>query len=80
MNQLTDEEITNTFFEVCLDAERFRWLTDDHADLATRERRNALLGRMAVMSNNSVCMDIDIQIREAEERVAVLARPEGEKK
>ncbi len=41
------------------DGERFRWLTEDHADAETRAKCRELLGRMGVMSYSSACADID---------------------
>lgn len=41
------------------DIERFRWLTEDHADKETRSKRNELLGRMRVMSYSAATTDID---------------------
>lgn len=41
------------------DAERYRWLTFDHADAATRMRVRAVLDRLPVMSYSAACEDID---------------------
>jgi hypothetical protein len=42
------------------DAERFRWLTEDHAHPAQREACRNLLDRMARMSYSAACMSIDV--------------------
>jgi hypothetical protein len=42
------------------DAERFRWLTEDHADPDQREACRNLLDRMARMSYSAACMSIDV--------------------
>lgn len=47
------------------DAARYRWLTEDHADKATRERRDELLRRMPVMSYSAASRDIDIAMRDS---------------
>ncbi|WP_286938943.1 hypothetical protein [Achromobacter sp. UBA4530] len=44
------------------DAARYRWLTEDHADLVTREHRNGILRRMTVMSHSAASADIDAAI------------------
>lgn len=41
------------------DAERFRWLTEDHTDEETRTRCREILDRMAVMSYSAACVAID---------------------
>jgi hypothetical protein len=41
------------------DAQRYRWLCEDHQDLAARTRRNQILDRMAVMSYSSASTAID---------------------
>jgi hypothetical protein len=41
------------------DAERYRWLTEDHADHATREKCRELLYRMPVMSYAAASHAID---------------------
>lgn len=41
------------------DAERFRWLTEDHTDAETRTRCREILERMAVMSYSAACVAID---------------------
>ncbi|HSC06121.1 MAG TPA: hypothetical protein VLD59_04785 [Steroidobacteraceae bacterium] len=41
------------------DAERFRWLTEDHADPEARAKCRELLGRMGAMSYSAACTDID---------------------
>ncbi|MDY0071851.1 MAG: hypothetical protein RBR77_04295 [Thauera sp.] len=41
------------------DAERFRWLTEDHTDAETRTRCREILDRMAVMSYSAACVAID---------------------
>lgn len=44
------------------DAERFRWLLEDHEHPSTRELRNSLLSRMQVMSYSAACTSIDAAI------------------
>lgn len=41
------------------DAERYRWLTDDHPDAETRNKVRGILGRMSVMSYSAACAAID---------------------
>lgn len=41
------------------DAERFRWLTEDHADRDTRARCRAILECMPVRSYSAACLSID---------------------
>src|SRR5690606_3086702 len=41
------------------DAERFRWLTEDHTDAETRTRCREILDRMSVMSYSAACVAID---------------------
>ena len=43
------------------DAARYRWLTEDHADKATRAKRDELLERMFVMSHSAASAAIDAQ-------------------
>lgn len=47
------------------DAERFRWLCEDHDDKETRERRNRILDCFSVHSYSASCMDIDAAMKEA---------------
>lgn len=42
------------------DGERFRWLTEDHADPEQRQACRDLLARMARMSYSAACMSIDV--------------------
>ena len=49
------------------DAARYRWLTDDHADPATREKCRELLYRMPVMSYAAASNAIDIAMQEGAE-------------
>ncbi|KDC23984.1 PF04448 family protein [Bordetella bronchiseptica F4563] len=44
------------------DAERYRWLTEDHADPGVRKHRNDILRRMSVMSHSAASADIDAAI------------------
>ena len=44
------------------DAARYRWLTDDHADPATREKCRELLYRMPVMSYAAASHAIDVEM------------------
>ena len=46
------------------DAARYRWLTDDHADPATREKCRELLYRMPVMSYAAASHAIDLAMQE----------------
>ncbi|NDY93436.1 hypothetical protein [Ideonella livida] len=46
------------------DSARLRWLLEDHADPAKRERCRELLGRMAGMSYSAAAADIDAAMRE----------------
>lgn len=41
------------------DADRFKWLCEDHDDANVRKKRNELLERMAVMSYSAASRDID---------------------
>lgn len=41
------------------DADRFRWLTEDHAASETRAKCRELLGRMGVMGRGAARADID---------------------
>ena len=50
------------------DAQRYRWLTEDHADASTRERCRELLARMPIMSYSSASTDIDAAILAAKEQ------------
>jgi hypothetical protein len=50
-----------------LDAARYRWLTEDHADPATREKCRELLYRMPVMSYAAASNAIDIAMQEGAE-------------
>ncbi len=45
-----------------LDAARYRWLTEDHADPVVRKHRNDILRRMSVMSHSAASADIDAAI------------------
>jgi hypothetical protein len=47
------------------DAERYRWLCEDHADAATRERCREIIERMSVRSHGSNSAAIDAAIRAA---------------
>jgi hypothetical protein len=47
-----------------LDAARFRWLTEDHADAETREHCRELLLRMPSMTYSAASRDIDAAMRE----------------
>lgn len=51
--------------EVRADAQRFRWLTDDHPDPAVRERVASILQSMNSRSISGVRIDIDAAMREA---------------
>lgn len=42
------------------DAERFRWLTEDHPNPEQRQACSDLLDRMARMSYSAACMSIDV--------------------
>ena len=44
------------------DAARFRWITEDHDDRATREKCREILSRMCVMSYSATCQAIDAAI------------------
>jgi len=46
------------------DSARLRWLLEDHADPATRERCRELLARMAGMSYSAAAADIDAAMHE----------------
>jgi len=65
-----DREAANAFYELarCLeeenerlknDAERFRWLADDHSDKETREKCAEILERMQVLSYSAASQAID---------------------
>ena len=41
------------------DAERYRWLTDDHLGMDTRTRCQRILDQMAVLSYSGACIKID---------------------
>lgn len=42
------------------DAERYRWLTEDHADRETRTKCREILDRMATMSYGAACEAIHV--------------------
>lgn len=52
-----------------VDAKRFRWLTEDHADPETRERQRGILESMKTRSYAGVCLDIDANMNRAEHSV-----------
>lgn len=47
------------------DAERYRWLCEDHADAATRQRCRDILEHMGVKSYSANSIDIDNAMRVA---------------
>lgn len=58
-NDLTELDHVMCLCQDCnrrsMDAERFRWLTEDHGDPETRAKCRELLGRMGVMSYSAAC-------------------------
>lgn len=57
------------------DAERFRWLCEDHAG-DEKKRRNILLDRMAVMTYSAICTDIDAELTGTPARTLTRAAPD----
>lgn len=56
---LVREDRRNAQTRDASDAERFRWLTEDHSDPEQRQACRDLLDRMARMSYSAACMSID---------------------
>lgn len=51
-----------------LDAERYRWLLDDHDGAEVRDRRRSICENIAVKTYSSVSRDIDLAIRKLKEK------------
>lgn len=60
--------------EMSLDAGRFRWLVENHADPVTRGWRDAILVCMTSMPYDAVCRAIGIAIGAEHDREASEAR------
>jgi hypothetical protein len=61
---LIAQPVTEAFCNMVADSVRLRWLTEDHADPATRARCRELLKGMPVMSYSAATADIDAAMRE----------------